>query len=111
MEVGGTILDTPLAPAQIHDGPTDRWLNIETFENTAPLLKITVRDNGPGIPTEVLPKIFDAYFTTKSARNGTGLGLSIVQRLVRNAKGLLHVHTESGKGTAFTIYLPAHRKS
>ena len=110
VEVSGEVLGEPLAPAQIHDGPADRWLNIESFDNTVPLLKLTVRDTGPGIPAEVLPKIFDAYFTTKSTRNGTGLGLSIVQRLVKSAKGLLHVHTQAGAGTAFTIYLPARRK-
>ncbi|MCX6896116.1 MAG: response regulator [Verrucomicrobia bacterium] len=110
VEVSGEVLGEPIAPAQIHDGPNDRWLNIESFDNTVPLLKLTVRDTGPGIPAEVLPKIFDAYFTTKSTRNGTGLGLSIVQRLVKAAKGLLHVHTQAGAGTAFTIYLPARRK-
>jgi signal transduction histidine kinase len=66
-----------------------------------------VRDNGPGIPTEVLPKIFHPYFTTKGPRQGTGLGLNIVQRLVKEANGALHVHTEQGQGTTFTVYLPA----
>jgi signal transduction histidine kinase len=83
---------------------------METFANTAPLVALSVRDNGPGIPPEILPKIFDAYFTTKSARNGTGLGLSIVQRLVKAAGGLLHVHTKPGEGTAFTVYLPAQKR-
>ena len=71
-----------------------------------PLVKLWVRDNGPGIPPEVLPKIFQPYFTTKGARQGTGLGLSIVQRLIKEGRGALHVHTRSGEGTAFTIYLP-----
>jgi signal transduction histidine kinase len=111
VEVAGEVLAAPLAPAQIQDGTHDRWLNIEGFENTAPLLKLMVRDTGPGIPLEVLPKIFDPYFTTKSARNGTGLGLSIVHRLVKAAHGLLHVHTDVGAGTTFTVYLPARRKA
>jgi len=84
-------------------------LNIENFDNTAPLVRLSVRDNGPGIPTETLPKIFQPYFSTKGPREGTGLGLNIVQRLVKEAKGALHVHTQLGKGTAFTIYLPAVR--
>ena len=66
-----------------------------------------MRDNGPGIPPEVLPKIFHPYFTTKGPRQGTGLGLNIVQRLIKEANGALHVRTETGKGTTFTIYLPA----
>jgi signal transduction histidine kinase len=82
-------------------------LNVESFHNIAPLLRVSVRDNGPGIPAEVLPKIFQPYFTTKDARQGTGLGLNIVQRLVREAGGALHVKTESGVGTVFTVFLPA----
>jgi two-component system, sensor histidine kinase and response regulator len=89
------------------DGPHDRLLNVEDFENTGPLLAVAVCDNGPGIPPELLPKIFEPYFTTKSERQGTGLGLSIVQRLIKQAKGALHVHTRAGEGTTCTVYLPA----
>ena len=64
---------------------------------------------GPGIPPEILPKIFEPYFTTKGARQGTGLGLNIVQRLIKEAKGALHVRTHVGEGTTFTVYLPAVR--
>ena len=56
------------------------------MENTAPLVKFWVRDTGPGIPAEVLPKIFQPYFTTKGPRQGTGLGLNIVQRLVKEGQ-------------------------
>jgi signal transduction histidine kinase len=90
-----------------NDGPHDRLLNGEGFDNTSPLLVVAVCDNGPGIPPELLPKIFEPYFTTKSERQGTGLGLSIVQRLIKQAKGALHVHTCAGEGTTFTVYLPA----
>jgi signal transduction histidine kinase len=55
----------------------------------------------------MLPKIFQAYFTTKSAKHGTGLGLNIVMRLVKEASGALHVHSRVGTGTTFTIFLPA----
>jgi len=93
--------------AALKDGPQDRLLNVESFENTAPLLMLCVRDNGPGIPPETLPQIFQAGFSTKCARQGTGLGLNIVQRLVKEARGALHVHTQVGKGTTFTVYLAA----
>jgi signal transduction histidine kinase len=71
------------------------------------LVQLSVRDTGPGIPPETLPKILQPYFTTKGSRQGTGLGLNIVQRLIKEAKGILHIHTEVGKGTVFTIYLSA----
>jgi signal transduction histidine kinase len=107
VDITGTVLPQPLEPSQIKDGPADRWLNMESFDNTAPLAALSVRDNGPGIPTEIFPRIFDPYFTTKASRSGTGLGLSIVQRLVKSANGLLHAHSEPGRGTTFTVYLPA----
>jgi signal transduction histidine kinase len=106
VEVGGEILRVPLNLAKFKDGPNDRLLNVESMDNTAPLVKLWVRDTGPGIPPEVMPKIFKPYFTTKGPREGTGLGLSIVLRLIKEGNGALHVHTRSGEGTTFTVYLP-----
>jgi len=106
VDIGGEILRAPLDLKAFRDGPNDRLLNVEGLDNTAPLVKLWVRDSGPGIPTEMLPKIFQPYFTTKGPRQGTGLGLNIVQRLIKEGSGALHVHTRMGKGTAFTIYLP-----
>ena len=107
VSVEGCILSQPLDLTAFKDGPRDRLLNVESFDNTPPLLMISVRDDGPGIPPETLPKIFEAYFSTKGARQGTGLGLNIVQRLIKEARGALHVHTQVGEGTTFTVYLPA----
>jgi signal transduction histidine kinase len=70
-------------------------------------LQLSIQDNGPGIPPELLAKIFEPYFSTKPAGKGTGLGLSIVQRLLKEANGLLHLHSAVGEGTTFNIYLPA----
>ena len=106
VEIGGEVLAVPLDLTQFKDGPNDRLLNVESMENTAPMVKLWVRDTGPGIPASVLPKIFDPYFTTKGPRQGTGLGLNIVQRLIKSAHGALHVHTVAGEGTTFTVYLP-----
>ncbi|MGO8837743.1 MAG: sensor histidine kinase [Limisphaerales bacterium] len=106
VEIGGEVLHTPLNLASFKDGPHDRLLNVESMNNTPPLVKFSVRDNGPGIPAEVLPKIFQPYFTTKGPRQGTGLGLNIVQRLIKEGNGALQVHTKPGEGTTFTIYLP-----
>jgi signal transduction histidine kinase len=62
-------------------------------------------DNGPGIPPEVMPKIFEEKITTKADGKGTGLGLSIVRRLASLANGAIHVRTSCGQGTTFTIFL------
>ena len=97
----------PLDLAGFKDSPRQRLLNVENFDNLAPLVQLSVRDDGPGIPPELLPKVFQPYFSTKGSRNGTGLGLNIVQRLIKEARGVLHVHTEPGQGTTFTVYLAA----
>jgi signal transduction histidine kinase len=106
VDIGGEVLREPLRLQGFKDSPQGRLLNVEGFSNTAPLVKLWVRDNGPGIPPEVLPKIFQPYFTTKGPRQGTGLGLNIVQRLIKEGNGALHLHTRVGEGTTFTIYLP-----
>jgi len=104
--LGVQILRTPLELAMFKDGPNDRFLNLEGVRNIAPLVKFWISDTGPGILPEVLPKIFQPYFTTKGPRQGTGLGLNIVQRLIKEGGGALHVHTQAGEGSTFTVYLP-----
>jgi len=105
--IEGRVFGEALDLTLFKDGPQDRLLNMESFLNAPPLLALCVRDTGPGIPSEVLPKIFQPYFTTKGSKQGTGLGLNIVHRLIKEASGALHVHTEQGKGSIFTVYLPA----
>ena len=106
VEISGEVLHTPLDLTKFKDSPHDRLLNIESMDNTAPLVIFRVSDTGPGIAPEVLPKIFQPYFTTKGPRQGTGLGLNIVQRLIKEGSGALHCHTQANKGTTFTVYLP-----
>ena len=86
------------------DGPEERFINREGFRNAAPLLALTVEDNGPGIAPENMKKLFGQSFTTHAA--GHGIGLSIVHRLVTRAEGAIHVRTKMGQGTKFTVYLP-----
>jgi two-component system sensor histidine kinase/response regulator len=107
VEIEGATIRNPVDLSLFKDGPQERLLNVENFENIPPLLMICVRDTGPGIPAEILPKIFQPYFSTKGARQGTGLGLNIVQRLIKEARGALHVRTQVGQGTTFTVYLSA----
>ena len=68
-------------------------------------IKISVADQGTGIAEDVIPRIFDPYFTTKS--EGSGLGLSIVHSIIKNHDGHIQVESEPGEGTVFHIYLPA----
>ncbi|QHE74829.1 sensor histidine kinase [Hydrogenophaga sp. PBL-H3] len=69
-------------------------------------IRITVEDSGKGIPDDVLPRIFDPYFTTKPAATGTGLGLSIARDIVTEHGGTLTVKTQVDIGTTFQIELP-----
>jgi signal transduction histidine kinase len=109
VEIRSEQLFAPLDLSGFADGPQDRFVNGNSFHNVAPILALTVEDNGPGIPQEVLVRIFDPYFTTKPVGQGTGLGLSIVKRLVEQAGGAIHLHTQLGQGTRFTVYLPCQR--
>ena len=70
-------------------------------------VKISVADNGRGIPRELLQKIFDPYFTTK--QDGRGLGLTISYAIIRNHDGHISVESEPNKGAVFHIYLPTGR--
>ena len=68
---------------------------------------LEVRDDGPGIPQAIQARIFDPFFTTKPAGVGTGLGLAIVLGIVREHGGRLHLTSNLGQGTVFSIELPA----
>lgn len=71
----------------------------------APLLRVTVRDNGVGIPPENIDRLFEPFFTTKSS--GTGLGLPITRRIVQEHRGVISVASQPNEGTTFTILLPS----
>ncbi|MFZ5918982.1 MAG: PAS domain S-box protein [Chloroflexota bacterium] len=70
-------------------------------------IKVTVSDSGRGIPPDVLPHVFEPFFTTKGPGEGTGLGLAQVYGIVSQHGGRIDVETQVGRGTTFTIYLPA----
>jgi two-component system C4-dicarboxylate transport sensor histidine kinase DctB len=68
---------------------------------------ITVGDDGPGIPADLLPRIFDPFVSTKTAVHGVGLGLFVAEGLVRSAGGRIQAWNRSeGPGAIFTLDLP-----
>jgi signal transduction histidine kinase len=88
-------------------------LAFDPANNTVDLM---VRDTGGGIPADKLPRIFDRFFTTKSGpdasgKGGTGLGLSFCRDVIEQHQGRIRVDSTVGRGTAFTLKLPAVRQS
>ena len=70
-------------------------------------VRIKVTDTGSGIPKAIQERIFDPFFSTKAPGKGTGLGLSTTLGIVKSHGGFIHLYSEVGQGTAFSIYLPA----
>ncbi|MBL7180320.1 MAG: GHKL domain-containing protein [Desulfobacterales bacterium] len=67
---------------------------------------ISIKDNGPGISEEHLPKVFDPFFTTKEVGKGTGLGLSVSYNIIRKLGGVITVESKLSEGTEFKVKLP-----
>jgi signal transduction histidine kinase len=82
---------------------TSRYANNE--------FRVTIMDNGHGIPPERISHIFEPFYTTKGFNQGTGLGLSIVHRVVKNHGGYITVDSQVGEGTKFTVVLPRNNRT
>jgi two-component system NtrC family sensor kinase len=83
-------------------------ITIETRHNSADnSVEVAISDTGRGIPSEYINRIFDPFFTTKAGGQGTGLGLSIAYGIVTTHGGSISVQSEAGKGSTFTIRIPA----
>ncbi len=98
MPEGGTIIITC---SNVDDPAGEALLSVDRGK----YVRIIIRDTGVGIPTEIIDKIFDPYFTTK--QKGSGLGLAICHSIIHKHGGYITVDSVSGQGTCFTIYLPA----
>jgi len=75
---------------------------------TGNFVKFSVRDDGKGIPQNVLSKVFDPFFTTKPVGSGTGLGLTVSHQIIDRHGGKIEVESEVGKGTEFVVTLPVN---
>lgn len=78
--------------------------SMSKFVEKDEVLEIMIKDNGPGIPEEILNHIFDPFFTTKE--KGTGLGLAVSYSIIRKHGGHISVNSTPGKGTTFHMYIP-----
>ncbi len=101
MPEGGRIM---VDCANVTDAAAETLLSV----NEGNFVRITIQDSGVGIPQQILDKIFDPYFSTK--QEGSGLGLAISHSIINKHDGYLIAESETGKGAAFTIYLPVSEK-
>ena len=81
------------------------WLSTR-FSEASMEVAIEVRDDGSGIPPEILPRLFEPFLTTKESGKGVGLGLAVSENIVERHEGRIDVQSELGKGTTFTVTLP-----
>ena len=98
MPEGGTI---QVHCANVHDVAAEAFLSVHKGD----FIRIVIQDSGIGIPKEALSKIFDPYFSTK--QEGNGLGLAICHSIINKHDGHITVQSIPGKGTTFTVFLPA----
>ncbi len=106
--LGQVFLNLILNAAQALDGgrASDNRIQVRTFDEKEDIV-FEVSDNGVGIPPDVLPRIFDSFFTTKPRGVGTGLGLSISHGIIRSLGGEITVETRVGVGTTFRVRVPS----
>lgn len=121
----GASFHTPLRPpARRRDDPPEvDYSHRRRFQRTGripredPLpggtevVEIAIADNGSGIPDDMLDQIFEPFVTTKQAGKGTGLGLAVSARLVDGMGGTILVESPGGRGSTFTVVLPAEIRS
>ncbi len=91
------------AEMKLAHGKGNLTITTKKRDNT---IKLCVKDNGPGIKTEVMPRIFDPFFTTREVGEGTGLGLSLCHGIIAEHNGKIYAESKPGKGATFIVELP-----
>jgi PAS domain S-box-containing protein len=113
MEGGGSLrVNTagPAAAAKLLEERRSEWHRSEVGEiEPGELAAARIEDKGPGMPAEVVEKIFEPFFSTKAEGKGTGLGLYISRNIVMEHRGRIVVESRPGEGTVFTIFLPLEK--
>jgi two-component system cell cycle sensor histidine kinase/response regulator CckA len=97
----GGVIDIALSHEHLEENPSSLSRN-----SSGNFVRLTVTDNGPGIKPEIIDKIFDPFFSTKTKAEGTGLGLAVVHGIVKSHQGEIQVNCDAERGTTFTIFLP-----
>jgi PAS domain S-box-containing protein len=107
MKEKGGVLDIALNAIQVDEELASRNPDLRP----GPYLSVTVSDSGHGMDAATQERIFEPFFTTKPQGEGSGLGLSVVHGIVKSHEGAISLYSEVGRGTSFTIYLPAAKGS
>lgn len=102
---GGTLTVTA---EKIDPEHRENMADNDTSADTGSRIRIQVKDTGVGIEDDVKPRIFEPFYSTKNKKESTGLGLAISYYIINKHGGTVEVHSEQGKGSCFSIFLPAH---
>ncbi|GAB1540837.1 hypothetical protein NUACC21_35060 [Scytonema sp. NUACC21] len=105
------ILSNAIDALQEKKEESQKQIAIATETINDDFIRVTIRDNGPGIDSKIQNKIFEPFFTTKPVNQGTGLGLAISYQIIQKHHGNLMVISEPGKGAEFAIEIPVAQKS
>ncbi len=106
MEGHGGVLDISLVEKEIRSDDKNRYHGLQKGK----YLVLSVQDTGHGMSKEVQAQIFDPFFTTRDVGKGTGMGLSVIHGIVTAHNGIIDVQSEVGKGSSFSVFLPAITK-
>ena len=98
----GGLLEIRLAPMDVDAATAMRYPDLQP----GPYVRLTIKDTGCGMSSEVAERIFEPFFTTREPGAGSGLGLAVVHGIIKTYSGTIMVRSEPGKGSVFDIYIP-----